>query len=167
MIDALCWWIVTILYNRVRVIHVQGKPYLLRCYLKHGGILPGIYLHYFFAGDEERHLHNHPWKKSRSFILTCGYTEERLAFAPNGGLFVETFERKPFTWNKITSKDFHRVKLSQGNPWTVFISGKKFQDWGFFDVETSRYVSHLDHFDNTKETGLVTDAAGNPATLRD
>lgn len=166
MIDKICWFIVTTLYRRVRIIHVQGKPYLLRCYLKHGGVFPGIYLHYFYVGDEERHLHNHPWKNSRSFILTCGYAEERLEWH-SGEPVVQEYIRKPFTWNKISSRDFHRVKLINGNPWTIFISGKKMQDWGFFDPYTKKFVNHLNHFENTKETGKVTDINGVPATLKD
>ena len=167
MIDAFCWWLTTILYNRVRIIHVQGKPYLLRCYLKHGGILPGIYLHYFYVGDEERHLHNHPWKNSWSFILTEGYIEERLVGDLGRVEYVDNIERKPLSLASISNDTFHRVLLHKGNPWTIFISGKKTQDWGFYDIDTAKYYSHLDHFENTKETGLVTDSAGNPATLRD
>lgn len=131
----------------------SGDPYLLRVYLtqrKHGvdesdeqpRRLPAVYLHYFFRGDEDRELHNHPWLRALSWILTGGYTEERLE--PDG--FVAEYRHRPGTFNVLKRNTFHRVHLLQGGCWTLFIAGERVseprgKDWGFLDAQTGRFFT--------------------------
>lgn len=137
--------------GRAKLIEVEGKPYLLRFYLKHNGRLPGVYLHHFYQSDPDRDLHNHPWKWSFSIILTGGYYEyrhdahfweiydERPSLA---WLEPEVRERKAPGFNYITGDSFHRVVLKdlKAGAWTIFVSGPEVKDWGF--MSPRGFVKH-------------------------
>lgn len=141
-IDRLCWWIVKKFPHRTRVIENYGEKYLLRFYVKHNGILPGIYLHRFFQGDQDRELHNHPWLWSFSFILTGGYIEERRQ--RDGSVTFKT--RKPFRFNLMSGNTFHRVGLvnKESGAWTLFCSGAEVKDWGFL-MENGAFMPHKEY----------------------
>ncbi len=139
-INWLCWGIVRAFPMRHRIIEIDGDPYLLRFYIKKNGILPGVYLHYFFRGDGDRDLHNHPWDISGSLILTGGYSEERLT---PGTAIVKRRNIRPGTINIIRANDFHRVDLLDGPAWTIFVSGGLSQDWGFLNRETGEFIPHM------------------------
>lgn len=145
LIDRLCWALVHAFPKRSRVIVNYGEEYLLRFYLKHNGIFPGIYLHKFFNGDQDRELHNHPWRRSASFILTGGYDEERLV-----GNTVKTRRVGPGCFNFLGGDTFHRISLvdSSRGAWTLFCSGKKVKDWGFLIAETGEVVPHQEYLSN-------------------
>lgn len=145
LIDRLCWSLVTQFPSRSRIISNYGEEYLLRFYIKHNGMFPGIYLHRFFQGDQDRELHNHPWKWSFSVILTGGYDEERLV-----GNTVKTRRMGPGRINLLSGKAFHRVSLvdTGKGAWTVFCSGSKVKDWGFLIQETGEVVPHQEYLAN-------------------
>lgn len=106
---------------------------------------PRIYLHKFYRGDEDPHLHDHPWSFT-SLILTRGYWEETL-FNPKEDLgetwrpgelrddgeqriqrFYTRFSllKRPATWR-------HRVVLKDKLPvWTIVKTGVKERSWGFW-----------------------------------
>lgn len=145
IVDRFCWFLVRTFPGRVREIEVEGDKYLLRFYLKHSSPrFPGLYLHHFYRGDQDRDLHNHPWTKSVSFILAGGYVEERLPEEEKGkpNYKVQTRTVGPGTLNVIRSNDFHRVDLIGRSTWTLFTSGKKVKDWGFMLRDTGEYVDH-------------------------
>lgn len=105
-----------------------------------------IYLHKFYRGDEDPHLHDHPWPFT-SVILTRGYWEETpyeqpSAFNDNptrghliyrkGEYFYKAFYPifsklvRPATWK-------HRVILKDEKPvWTIVRTGVKERSWGFW-----------------------------------
>jgi len=134
---------------------VEVKPRL--------AFLPTIFLHKFERSDWEEELHNHPWDSSLSFILAGGYSEERRVTesvrVPSedfdySAMFryehkmLDTIKRrvcKPFTFNHITVEDFHRVDLLEEDCWTIFITGKKLQSWGFWDRYTGKYLHWREH----------------------
>ena len=161
-------WSLTEKYpNRTRIISVDGKPYLRRFYITprrrneagvetgdHRGY--GIYLHYFYMGDEDRELHNHPWKTAMSYILCGGYLEERKNNLTNE---VETRDVSAGQLNLIRNTDFHRVILKPGvkHTWTIFFSGERVQDWGFWDRDTGEYTKHKD-FVVDEDQGYKTNA---------
>lgn len=153
LVHKALWKLTEKFPNRTRVISVDGSPYLRRFYItprrkdehgeetgKHVGF--GVYLHYFYRGDEDRELHNHPWETALSFILTGGYFEERR----NKHDEVVLRNIRPLTFNSITCNDFHRVIKKEHAPhvWTIFITGKRIQDWGFWDRDAKKYISHED-----------------------
>ncbi len=136
-----------------------GSPYLLRVYqTKHephqlGSVtrerqLPAVYLHYFFRGDTDRELHNHPWEWAVSLILSGGYVEERY----DGPLDLVEPRRvrartlRPGAVNFIRHDTYHRVQLVNGPTWSLFIAGPRVrqtrgEDWGFVDVHSRAYES--------------------------
>lgn len=108
-----------------------------------------LYLHKFYRGDEDEHLHDHPWSFT-SLILTRGYWEETpfdveregwYGMPPHGyrwcGIgesgerkrkFYPAFSllRRPATWR-------HRVILKDEKPvWTLVRTGSKERSWGFW-----------------------------------
>lgn len=157
-IDKLCWRLVNKFPTRVRIIKVEDEKYLLRFYIKHSSKhLPGIYLHHFYRGDQDRDLHNHPWDRSVSIILTGGYFEERLPKKEKGKPWYRTKLRKlhPGSFNIIKGDDFHRIDLLGKPTWTLFTSGKKIKNWGFMLRETGKFLDHesYDKIKNKKKNG--------------
>lgn len=104
-----------------------------------------LYLHKFYRGDEDPHLHSHPWPFT-SLILTGGYWEETrdedgingkglyrcFTSGPDGEDRIQQFYRpfsvlrRPATWR-------HRVVLDNDKPvWTLVRTGVKERSWGFW-----------------------------------
>lgn len=139
--------------GRTKLIDVDGKPYLMRFYIKHNGRLPGIYLHHFYQSDPDRDLHNHPWTWAVSLVLTGGYYEERIeapviwSMSELNHFEPQTFERKAPGINYIGEHVFRRVilkDLKQG-AWTIFVSGREVRDWGFLTRYTQKFVPHMEY----------------------
>lgn len=133
LVEMLARW-----KRRYRLIEVGGDPYLLRLYLMHWkrDLLPGVFLHCFLRGDNDRDLHNHPWKWALSVILTGGYVEERRDDA--GEVHRRTV--RPGAVNLIRANDFHRVELLDDRCWTLFIAGPRLQQWGFWNRDTGAFT---------------------------
>jgi hypothetical protein len=130
----------------------QGEPYLERYYL--AGLdrfgLKGwhAYLHRFVDSDPDRGLHDHPWNRAVSLVLSGGYDELRFATGP-GQIGVDsaaagqrTLVRRigPGRLNLLRGTDYHRVLLRDGRPaWTLFLHGPRVKGWGF--LRSGRYQS--------------------------
>ena len=167
LINTFCLWLVERFPKRVQIIHVNSKPYLLRFHIKYGGKLPGIYLHKFYMGDEDRDLHNHPWKYALSFILCGGYIEERMV---DGTVFVYKHIVKPFSFNYIKGSTYHRVELNpEGLPiWTLFMTYKVNQTWGFWSRQEAKFIPHSEYLKDVDNKGnFVTDFWGNKVKLKE
>jgi hypothetical protein len=146
--------------NKIITANVANDPYLLRIYLTPDrsvlrqqlralGITNALalsaltlarpYLHHFFRGDEDREVHNHPWQRAVSVILTSGYKEFRWKPASKS---FSTHYLKPGSINYIRRNDFHRVELYKDQGcWTLFTSiGRVMEsngrDWSFLNTET-------------------------------
>lgn len=110
-----------------------------------------LYLHKFYRGDEDPHLHDHPWPFT-SLILTRGYFEETYAFGEED-VYLSDKERADSKWRtepgddrwrrRIFYKPFsllrrpatwkHRVVLADKQPvWTIVKTGPKERGWGFW-----------------------------------
>lgn len=107
-----------------------------------------VMLHHIHRPDHDREMHNHPWKKAYSFLLTGSYTEERLAqdLLP----FVMEREYHQVRWFNILHKeDFHKITSIQGPLWTLFIVGNHQNtngvDWGFLDEENRKLIPHEEY----------------------
>ncbi|OBS07922.1 hypothetical protein [Acidihalobacter prosperus] len=107
----------------------QGEPYLERYYL--GRFLGQTwYLHRFLASDPDRGLHDHPWRVSRSLILSGVYLEIRQQA---GSLFEIRRRFWPLRINRIDGGTRHRIILpSGGEAWTIFSHGARTKGWGFY-----------------------------------
>lgn len=67
-----------------RAIMDNGEEYMIRFYL--GTFMRRrMYIHLFLASDPDRGIHNHPWTKAWSFILSGWYFEERRGLTKDGG----------------------------------------------------------------------------------
>ena len=148
LFEKLLWKVALWAPFGMRVIwdDTQKSPYLLRVYLtpdwKGTLRLPRLYLHHFFRSDGDREVHNHPWGKSVSLVLTRGYREFR--WDPVAQIMEERVVR-PWRLNRIGRNDFHRVELHKGRPWTLFLTGRrveaaKGEDWGFLNTDNGEYT---------------------------
>jgi hypothetical protein len=159
-VSRALWALVERQHHPYKVIYDDGgSPYLLRIYqtqhTQHqlGEVteerrLPAVYLHYFFRGDLDRELHNHPWGYGVSLILSGGYVEERYdgpldQIAPSK---VRTRTLRPGSVNIIRHDTYHRVRMINGTTWSLFFAGPRVaatrgEDWGFIDPHSRSYES--------------------------
>jgi len=114
------------------------RPYLRRWWLLPRNRLFNIYLHHFLRSDDDRALHDHPWPNV-SILLTGSYVEVLPATParPNGALLT-TRLRQRFAVVARGPRAAHRVSLLRDEMgrerpvWTLFITGPKVRDWGFW-----------------------------------
>ncbi len=103
-----------------------------------------VMLHRIWRADLDRELHNHPWTKAFSFIITGSYIEERLAHPAMAwiswwGIEKETYRVNWF--NSLFKEDFHKITEIEEPLWTFFIHGERKLDkngveWGFLMIST-------------------------------
>ena len=86
-----------------------------------------IYIHRFMRSDDDRALHDHPWIGNLSILLGGSYVEHEILY---GGVHTKTtFEERDV---KLRGPWFaHRIEIS-GPAWTLFITGPRVRQWGFF-----------------------------------
>jgi len=108
-------------------------------------VFGNIFIHHFHRSDMDIGvdgfglLHCHPFSNSVSFILSGGYIEERR----NEDDTVSKRIVKPFTFNFISNKDFHRVDLlnEKNGAWSIFFTGsRKNNTWGFWDRVSKEFI---------------------------
>lgn len=105
----------------------DGKVYLHRKFLIPRNRIFNVYLHEFFASDDKRAHHDHPWW-SFSCILYGKYIEHKILA---GGVHSA---RVYVAGNcKFRSAEYaHRLELIDGQRCiTLFITGPKIREWGF------------------------------------
>jgi hypothetical protein len=109
------------------VIGGLERPYLLRWFFIPRNRFFNIYIHKFLRSDDDRALHDHPWANA-SFILANEYAEHRIE---QGGVNTRTMHRAG-DWNfRASGKIAHRVELTNGPCWTLFLTGPNYREWGF------------------------------------
>ena len=107
----------------------RGEPYLERYYL-FGALGWHAYLHRFVDSDPDRGLHDHPWGRALSLVLSGGYDEIRPCVSDPDQTCIRTLS--PGRLNRLRGSDFHRVVLRRGQPaWTLFLHGPRVKGWGF------------------------------------
>jgi hypothetical protein len=134
------------------ICRAEGDPYLGRFYLcrrewfpkQMRSAIPGVYLHFFYRGDGDGELHNHPWSQAVSLVLTGGYFEERRV--PGTDRIVHR-KVTPGSVNFIAADDFHRVDLLDPAKgcWTLFVTSERVQQWGFWSPDTLQYLPWFEH----------------------
>lgn len=108
------------------IIGAPGDDYLRRWFVIPRNPVFNIYLHEFIRSDDDRALHDHPWWNV-SLLISGEYVEHTM---PQGGVNV----RKRYTAGDLkfrTAKYAHRVELTAGACWSLFITGPRIRDWGF------------------------------------
>ena len=109
------------------VIGGQDRPYLLRWWLIPRNRLFNAYLHLFLRSDDDRALHDHPWANA-SIMLQGEYVEHRIAA---GGINTRTLRRAGDWTVRPSGKIAHRIELTNGPCWTLFLTGPLYRKWGF------------------------------------
>jgi hypothetical protein len=119
-------------------IQTNGDPYLTRVLFRRM-FGKRLMIHYIHRKDNERELHNHPWDKSISLIVTGGYMEERMMDGVKGLRW-----RFAGQFNRLDKKDLHRIIFVHKPTWTLFLAGERQiidgMDWGFLDEETGKMI---------------------------
>ena len=105
------------------VIGGIADPYLLRWYLIPRNPVLNIYVHHFLRSDDDRALHGHPWAFNCSILMQGKYLEH----TPDG-VFLRRVGDSKFRWGVAP----HRVELTTGPCWTLFITGPRVREWGFY-----------------------------------
>ncbi len=122
-------WIISRIARRApdAVIGGHDDPYLLRWWVIPRNRFFNVYLHRFMRSDDDRALHDHPWS-NLSILLRGTYTEHTVA---PGGINVRT-ERTAGQWKlRLFGKFAHRIELTHGECWTIFVTGPRYRHWGF------------------------------------
>ena len=108
------------------VIGGAERPYMRRWWILPRNPIFNIYLHQFLRSDDDRALHDHPWW-NLSVLLKGRYTEHTISA---GGVNVFK-EYGAGDWRFRFAKAAHRIELTHGECWTLFITGPRIRSWGF------------------------------------
>jgi hypothetical protein len=147
LFDELVWSLLKIVHTRNPDFIIGGKerPYMLRWWLTPWSKcyrdipdtmktrwqwfvsrLPGVYLHYIMRSDDDRALHDHPWRNV-SILLRGSYVEHTIEA---GGIHKrvrcvagDVVFRKPLT--------AHRLEIDSGPCVSLFLCGFRVRSWGF------------------------------------
>lgn len=77
--------------------------------------------------DMDPNLHDHPWNW-RTIVLEGWYREENIFGGHN--YYAESQTRR------ASAETFHRINdISDGGVFTMFITGRKFNPWGFLVID--------------------------------
>jgi hypothetical protein len=77
----------------------------------------GLFVHHMHHDENVDVFHSHPWDGVS--LIFGGYLEER-------------FEKRPrmrWLFNVIRAKHFHRVTLPMGPVWSIFVHGRRKNEW--------------------------------------
>jgi quercetin dioxygenase-like cupin family protein len=104
------------------VIGGPERPYLKRWYLTPRNDVGCTYLHCILRDDDDRALHDHPWDNTS--IVLAGELRE---ITPEGGFTLRAGD-------VVTrrAEDRHRLEVVAGPVWTLFLTGPKRREWGFW-----------------------------------
>lgn len=109
------------------IIGGEDDPYLVRWFLIPRNRFFNAYVHLFLRSDDDRALHDHPWANC-SIILGGEYTEHRILA---GGIGTRTLRRAGDWHVRVSGRIAHRVELTFGPCWTLFLTGPRYREWGF------------------------------------
>ncbi|WP_193725751.1 hypothetical protein [Ferruginivarius sediminum] len=114
-----------------------GDPYLQRWWLLPRNRVLNVYLHRFLRSDDDRALHDHPWRNV-SVLLAGGYLEEVPVDPSHPAGATVMHARMAGQVTSRGARAAHRVELMadrQGERQpaiTVFLTGPRVRDWGFW-----------------------------------
>lgn len=131
-----------------RFVGFDGKTILERYDL---GSLFGISfrIHHIVSKDPDPELfHDHPWKWSVAFVLAGSYIEtmpnpwaRHPMFAGREDVHDFVFHFLPLSVNPILHDTFHHLtELPDGDAWTLYINGPRWQPDGFMKREGDRWT---------------------------
>ena len=115
---------------------IIGGNYLLRWYVIPRNKYFNIYLHRFERSDDDRALHDHPWFSVS--ILLSGCYMEHFKYVSKLRKAGNVFWRSADT--------AHRIELVNGPVWTIFITGRKVREWGFYCPQGWRHWKEFTNY---------------------
>ena len=119
---------------------MRQPDYKIGTYMNRWYLIPrndwfNVYLHQFIGSDEDRCLHDHPWW-SVSFLLKGNIVEcyhqnrKHWEHLPGQINMVRKIIRfLPYIRSALHK---HRIVLRSDDAWTIFITGPKLREWGFW-----------------------------------
>lgn len=128
-------------------------PYMLRWRLFPVNRWGNLYLHWFRHDDEDRALHDHPWK-SMSIMLWGETTEvwlDRGFFKSTGGR--EQRRKTPLFWPVFREATFAHRLIIHKRALTLFFTGPRVRDWGFLCPKGWRPWQEFVNMKNPGEAG--------------
>lgn len=116
------------------VIGDGGRPYMLRWKSPDRVLfgLVGIYIHRFHRDDDDRALHDHPWRSVS--VLLSGRLRE--VYAPRGADPSDPSQHRsrliePGTVVFRRAAFAHRIEVLEAPAVTAFFVGARVREWGF------------------------------------
>lgn len=110
-----------------KIIGDGATPYLLRWYIIPRNPLFNVYLHLFLRSDDDRALHCHPWVNC-SIILRGRYFEHT---EHDGEPRIRLYTAGDWRL-RPSGRIRHRIELIDNRVWTLFITGPRYREWGFY-----------------------------------
>jgi len=143
-------------YGRVEPDYTIGtlaNPYLRRWFIIRRKPLVGAYLHQFMRSDDDRALHDHPYRINVSIVLSGCYVEHTI---DRGGINRRTVRKAGDVIVRLGPSP-HRVEIEQPC-WTLFLWASYINDargahWGFH-CQNFGWVHWLD-FTNPEDGGAT------------
>ncbi len=136
LLCAYAWYV----YSTPRII---GTNYMTRYFIIPRNRWFNVYLHRYTGSDDDRALHDHPWK-SVSFLLKGRITEileDGINHPPesefdvlnNMQLVMEGKIKRIKKFKPVvrSPEHKHRLCIETKTAWTIFMTGPKVRDWGF------------------------------------
>jgi hypothetical protein len=108
------------------LIGKQDDTYMQRWWLIPRNRIFNIYLHHFLRSDDDRALHDHPWWNA-SILLKGKYTEHTISA---GGIHHH-LEYEAGDIKLRGARYAHRIELTDGPCWSLFLTGPAIREWGF------------------------------------
>lgn len=156
------------IFHRRADVAIGGwdNPYLLRWHIIPKNNFFNIYLHKMLRDDDDRALHDHPWVNV-SIILKEGYIEHqpRHLFLFPADPRTIAIERRPGHIIFRRAKAAHRLELHKPGywekihydilpAWSLFITGPKIREWGFWCPNPTGWRHWKDFTDATDSSRI-------------
>lgn len=130
------------------IIGKPGDDYLRRWFVIPRNRWFNIYLHQFIRSDDDRALHDHPWW-NLSILLDGEYVEHTIE---RGGVNQRAlYHAGDVKFRRATAA--HRVELTNGPCWSLFITGPRIREWGFHCPAGWRHWQQFTSRGNSGEIG--------------
>lgn len=138
------------------IIGGADNPYLRRWHIIPRNRIFNLYLHYFTRSDDDRALHDHPWSNF-SYLLEGTYKEHTIRA---GGInYTHQFNSGDFRFRLFGSLA-HRIELTDGPVWTLFVTGPVYRKWGFHCPKGWVYYREFVSSDDVIATDRTVDYLG-------
>lgn len=103
------------------------RPYMLRWYVIPRNRWLNVYLHHVRRDDEDRALHDHPWT---SISICLDGVVGEVYKTKTGAEARRIVVKGDLVYR--SSKLAHRLWLPEGPAWTLFMTGPRIREWGFW-----------------------------------